>query len=108
MPHIYSDTTKQNDTYSLPDVEVFQLTAAEAAEMDDELVYEYSKRHEFRLAGLNTKCRANMMDAIIEENGIKGGWFYWFCFPGCMPDSQAMGPYDSYQEAVKAAREENN
>jgi hypothetical protein len=35
----YSNPNRANDAYSLPDVEVFQLTAAECAAMDEELVY---------------------------------------------------------------------
>jgi len=34
----YSNPNRANDAYSLPDVEVFQLTAAECAAMDEELV----------------------------------------------------------------------
>ena len=33
------------------------------------------------------------------------GWYYWWCFPGCLPDSETYGPYDSEQEALDAARE---
>jgi hypothetical protein len=32
------------------------------------------------------------------------GWYYWFCFPGCMPDSDASGPYATEEEALAAAR----
>lgn len=36
-----------------------------------------------------------------EDNEPRGeGWFGWFCFPGCMPDSDAFGPYSSEEEAV--------
>ena len=63
----YSNPELANDKYSLSDVEVFQLTAAEVAERDEEMLYEYSKRHEFRLAGMNSKTREAMIDAMIEE-----------------------------------------
>jgi len=104
----YSDKTRESDTYSLPDVEIFELTAREVAEHDEELIYEYMKRHEFRLASMNSAARDRMFDAMIEEEGITGGWFYWYCFPGCLPDSSPMGPYASYQEAEEAMREEND
>ena len=68
----------------------FPLTATEVAAMDEDLVHEYSKRHEFRLASMNSRDRDAMLDAIVEEEGVKGGWFYWYCFPGCMPDSEPM------------------
>ena len=28
------------------------------------------------------------------------GWYYWFCLPGCLPDSEANGPFESEQEAL--------
>jgi hypothetical protein len=33
----------------------------------------------------------------------RAGWFYWCCSPGCLPESEASGPYDSYGEALTAA-----
>lgn len=32
-----------------------------------------------------------------------GKWFWWPCFPGCLPDGEELGPYDSEQEAIDAA-----
>lgn len=32
------------------------------------------------------------------------GFYFWFCLPGCLPDSEAYGPYASVQEATEAAR----
>jgi hypothetical protein len=31
------------------------------------------------------------------------GWFYWFCLPGCLPDSDAMGPFKTEAEAEQNA-----
>lgn len=101
----YSNPDDEKDPWKLPDVEIFQLTAQEVAERDEDMVHEYMRRREFRLAGFNSRDRARMFDAMIEENGITGGWFFWFCFPGCMPDSDAFGPYNSWQEAKTAAEE---
>ena len=101
----YSNPERERETCALPDCEVFQLTAREAAEMNDELVREYSKRHEYRLASMNSATREKMFDAMIAEEGITGGWFYWFCFPGCFPEGSAMGPYATRDEAINAARE---
>lgn len=86
MSQHYSNPDRESDPHSLPDVEVFELTAREVAERDEDMIHEFMKRREFRLASMNSRDREKMFDAMIEENGIKGGWFYWFCFPGCMPD----------------------
>ena len=101
----YSDPKRASDPYSLPDTEVFQLTATEVAEMDEDLIYEYQKRHEFRLASMNSRVRDAMLDAIVEEEGITGGWFWWTCLPGCLPDSSPFGPFKTRQEAIADAQE---
>jgi hypothetical protein len=104
MPQAYSDPEREDDPHALPDLEIFQLTAREAAEQDEDMVHKYLRRHEFRLATMNSRTRDAMFDAMISEENIKGGWFYWFCFPGCLPDSAAIGPFDSYDAALKDAR----
>jgi hypothetical protein len=106
MTQAYSNARKARDPYSLPDLEVFQLTAREAAELDEDMIYQYSRRREFRLASFNSRDREAMFDAMIVEEGIQGGWFYWYCMPGCMPDSDAIGPYKSERVALREARRE--
>lgn len=70
MSQHYSDPERENDKWSLPDVEVFY-----ANEGDN------------------------------EDIGGPEGWYYWFCFPGCMPEGPANGPYDTEQLALEAARD---
>jgi hypothetical protein len=36
----------------------------------------------------------------------KAGWYWWFCFPGCMPDSEPEGPYRTERAAVRAMRKD--
>ena len=101
----YSDPKRESDPYSLPDIEVFELTATEVAEMDEELVYEYGKRREFRLHSFNSRDREAMLDAIVEEENITGGWYWWTCFPGCLPDSEPNGPFATRKEALTDAQD---
>jgi hypothetical protein len=35
----------------------------------------------------------------------KAGWYYWNCFPGCLPDGDPVGPFDTEDEAIDAAQE---
>ena len=106
MSQFYSDPSREPDPFAIPDCEAFQLTAVEvAATMEDE-VYEFSKRREFRLYAMNRRVQETMLDAMVEELGITGGWFYQYCFPGCLPDSEPIGPYATRQEAIAAAQEE--
>lgn len=104
MSQEYSNPDRESDPHALPDLEIFQLTAAEVAEADEDLMYEALK--EFPLASMNSREREQAIDWAIEEAGITGGWFYWYCFPGCLPDSEPFGPHESYDEALQAARED--
>lgn len=28
------------------------------------------------------------------------GWYWWPCFPGCLPDGDPVGPFETEREAV--------
>lgn len=34
------------------------------------------------------------------------GFYYWPCFPGCIPDAEAIGPFPTLEAAVEAAQSE--
>ncbi len=78
MSQHYSDPTRADETYSLPDVETFYRTKT-----------------------------ANKADGWIDEDGdpYDAGWYFWFCLPGCLPDSDPSGPYPSEQAAIDACRD---
>jgi hypothetical protein len=104
MTYEYSDSIREADEHVLPDIEVFKLTAEEVAErLDEDTAYEYLKS--FPLAHMNSRDRQAMIDAIIAGECLTGGWFYWYCFPGCLPDSEPYGPFDSYAAALEDARD---
>lgn len=75
MSQQYTDPTREDDAYALPDVEVFY---AEAGDLEWE----------------------------GQEEPSAAGWYYWYCLPGCMPDSDPNGPFDTEQEAIDAMRDE--
>lgn len=35
---------------------------------------------------------------------LEAGWYWWSCFPGCMPDSEPCGPFETAGEALEDAR----
>lgn len=72
----YTDPSREQDSHSLPDAEVFYVDPTE------------------HIIGSGER-RAS-------------GWYYWFCSPGCLPDSEEFGPYDSKMTAVDAAMEDNS
>ena len=104
MSQHYSNPERESDPHALPGIQIFELTAREAAEQDEDMVYEYMKRHEFRLASMNSKIREKMFDVMIEQNGITGGWYWWSCFPGCLPDGPANGPFATHAKALADAQ----
>ena len=40
-----------------------------------------------------------------EGEFLDPGTYYWFCFPGCLPDSLPFGPFASTKDALERARE---
>ena len=101
----YTDPARESDTYAMPDARVYELTALEVAEMDDDVIRAYMRRPAYRLASMSGRARQSMLESIVEEEGITGGWFFDFCLPGCLPDSQPFGPYPSRDAAINAARD---
>lgn len=39
------------------------------------------------------------------DNACPHGWYYAHGFPGCLWDSEPVGPFDTEDEALQAARE---
>ena len=80
----YSDPTRESDPYAMPDVEVF-----------------YVERSHGGLGYIG--------EMILDDNKVneplQRGWYYWYCFPGCLPDSDPIGPFDTEEEALADARE---
>lgn len=78
----YSDPSRKADPHALPDVEIFY---------DDADIPEWGGQ-------------ARNYD--VNGEPVKPGWYYWFCFPGCLPDSDPIGPFESADAARQAAQEE--
>mgnify|MGYP003137781501 FL=1 len=36
---------------------------------------------------------------------VKPGWYWWSCFPGCLPDGDPFGPFASSRQAHEDADE---
>jgi hypothetical protein len=39
-------------------------------------------------------------------NDYGPGWYWWACFPGCMPDGDQHGPFKTEADAIADANEE--
>jgi hypothetical protein len=72
MTQFYSDPSKEQDKWSLPNAEVFYLQS----------------------------------DGNDEDEGFfQKGYYYWYCLPGCLPDSEPIGPFETAQLAIKSCQE---
>ena len=50
-----------------------------------------------------TFYRTNNANKI--DNWSEGeGWFWWACFPGCLPDGEPTGPFTSEDETIEDAQ----
>ena len=74
----YSDPSRENEPHALPDVEVF-----------------YADRGDWW-----TDDNGERVDA----QPCGAGWYWWSCFPGCMPDSDPSGPFATEAEALAEAQ----
>lgn len=70
----FTDKEKAQDKHALPNAEVFYVGVEDAEILGD-------------------------MHAGIEGHG----WYWWSCFPGCIPDSEAIGPFLTDAQAIEDA-----
>lgn len=77
--YFYSNPELENPTHyphTPPDVETFYVSDSEGAMMD-----------------------------IVTGECLEKGWYFWFCLPGCLPDSEPYGSFVSEEQAIHACRE---
>ena len=103
----YSDPSRESDPYALPDVEVFEV---------------WRDRRGIHNAWINREdccekiCTCHDDHAWLETSYPDGcsscdcqwsalGWYWQSCFPGCLPDSDPVGPFDTEEEALADAQQ---
>ena len=95
MAQHYSDESRETEPYALPDIETFMATYAECPECGRQLISD--------TMCVQMACPDCPKQPIARKQG--DGWFYWFCFPGCLPDSDPVGPFKTEDAAVQDARD---
>lgn len=81
MSYVYSIPERETEPFSLPNVEVFYVSQ------------------------LEVNYNMENMDHVDEYTITEPGWYWWACFPGCMADSDAMGPFETEHAATQDAQE---
>lgn len=85
MTQAYFDRTREDDPHALPNLEIF-----------------YAEEGEWGYDDNGERCEA---DDAAECMLNAEGYYWWACFPGCLPDSEPNGPFESEEEALNDARE---
>ena len=89
MAQFYSEPDREDDPHALPDMEVFYMDVLDFAQAEP----------------------STWMADVFGQIGLDGdfdalvGWYYWPCFPGCLPDGDPVGPFAAEQAAIEDARE---
>lgn len=90
MAQHYSQPSREDDPHALPDVEIFYVTAQEFCDaLADTWHADALQANEY------TPDAATRLE----------GWYWWTCSPGCLPDSDPVGPFDSEADALADARD---
>lgn len=94
MTQFYTDTSRELDTYRMPNAEVFYVEEGEWYYDDN------GERHD--------PSDFPDEDTAEQENltACETGYYYWYCLPGCMPDSDPHGPFETEELAIADAREQ--
>lgn len=84
MTQVYSDPACANDPRALPDIEVFYLS-------------------EQMIGADILASHAAGIDPSWEQFAV--GWYWWYAFPGCLPDGDLHGPFPTEAQAIQDVRE---
>ena len=98
----YSDPKRANDPMALPDVEVFYRDGSE--------IFKCERYGHCSQCGKQANADGYGSEDCLCYKCAKEmygkGWYWWTCFPGCMPDSCAFGPFATRQEALADAQQD--
>lgn len=98
MSYHYSDPAREHETHALPNVHVWADVVVECLDCG------CSQPRENEAC---VECDADGDRLLLEDSGPPPPEQFWYAFgfPGCLYDSDAMGPFRSEEAALKAARE---
>lgn len=100
MSYVYSDPSKADDPTALPNAEVWE---ARVGRCDCGAVLPLFGGALAQSEGEDCPECGPASRSLIQHDGERG-WWYAFGFPGCLHDSEPVGPFESVQEALDDLR----
>lgn len=97
MAQHYSDPARADDPYALPNLETFEAFPLDCEVCDASLCVGYGE-----VRAYCEECQ-KWQELPAETGELR--WYYWYCFPGCLPDGDPVGPFETEEEALADARE---
>lgn len=102
MSQHYSNPNREDEPTALPDVEVFQSRSADCPYCTStNMADSFGEYH-------CDSCTAGRKGYAVHSEDETNGWFWWSCFPGCLPDGEPNGPFATEAEALADAQNNNS
>jgi len=52
------------------------------------------------------ECEIPNSESIdVDEEFLSAGFYWWTCFPGCIPDGEPNGPFETEEDAILDAND---
>ncbi len=93
MAQFYTDPTRETDDHALPNAETFRAHYGDCPDCGQVV----------QSPDCTTGACYDCGDRVVRLGQV--GWFWWACFPGCLPDGEPMGPFETEQAAIDDARD---
>ena len=92
----YSDPARELDQHALPDIEVFYMSYTEfmTADADSWMAELMRDNPAYPINNTAHDTASNL-----------AGFYWWSCFPGCLPDGEPIGPFETEAEALADAQD---
>ena len=109
----YSNPKKASDPYALPDLSILEERVWDVnCQCGDYLIpwpSDLAHTIDPDTGEEVTACRCPSCSKLAPAkpdgpNGGRIGYFWSYCFPGCLPDSDWYGPFETAEEALADAR----
>ena len=60
--------------------------------------------HSFVNPETNEAYGSFLVEYVACDPYLEPGWYWYACWPGCIPDGEPNGPFDSSKDAMQDAR----